>query len=111
MVGGSGRTISELSAALDSEIGPYRSARVDLPLSPEERTRLGQIRAAPPDSLAGRRIASVNKLDGIKLIFEDGSWILVRESGTEPLARLYVEAHSEKDVQTIVDAGREMLKV
>src|SRR6266566_1047243 len=111
MVGGSGRTIAELSTALDSEIGPYRSARVDLPLSLEERTRLGQIRASPPDSLAGRRIASVNKLDGIKLIFEDGSWILVRESGTEPLARLYVEARSEKDVQTIVDAGREMLKV
>ena len=57
MVGGSGRTISELSAALDSEIGPYRSARVDLPLSPEEQGRLGQLRASPPDSLAIELIA------------------------------------------------------
>jgi phosphomannomutase len=45
----------------------------------------------------------------MKLILEDGSWILVRESGTEPLARVYVEAHSEEDIAALAQAGRELL--
>jgi phosphoglucomutase len=111
MVGGTGRTISELAAELDSEVGPYRSTRADMPLSPAEQAKMRELRSAPPDSVAGRKVASVNRLDGIKLIFQDGSWILIRESGTEPLARLYVEARSEKDVQALAAAGRELLRV
>jgi phosphomannomutase len=43
------------------------------------------------------------------LIFEDGSWILIRESGTEPVARVYVEAHSSSDLEALARAGRELL--
>jgi phosphomannomutase len=41
---------------------------------------------------------------------EDGSWILVRESGTEPVARVYAEARSEKDLKDLSQAGRELLE-
>ena len=111
LVGAAGKTIGQLRSDLWREIGSFLTRRIDLPLSSEERKRLAAYRKSPPSAVSGRRVASVNLLDGIKLIFEDGSWILVRESGTEPLARLYVEAHSEKDVQAIVRAGRELLKV
>jgi len=54
--------------------------------------------------------ASVNLVDGLKLLLDDGSWILVRESGTEPVARVYVEARSEKGLDAISQAGRELLE-
>jgi phosphomannomutase len=41
---------------------------------------------------------------------EDGSWILVRESGTEPLARVYVEARSSSDVASLAVAAEALLE-
>ena len=109
MCGATGKTLRDLSADLDAEIGPFRSTRVDLPLSPQEKEKLASIRSSPPDRLAGRSVASVNRIDGIKLILEDGSWILVRESGTEPLARLYVESKSEEEVAALTRATQELV--
>jgi phosphoglucomutase len=111
MCGATGKTIRELSAELDREIGPFRSTRLDLPLTPEERERLGQMRKSPPDRVGGRRVAAVNRIDGIKLLLDDGSWILVRESGTEPLARLYVEAKSEEEAAALTRAARDLVGV
>lgn len=109
LVGAEGRTIGQLRERLWGEIGPFLTRRIDLPLSPQEREKLARYRATPPDSVSGRRVASVNQLDGIKLIFEDGSWILIRESGTEPVARVYIEAHSSSDLEALARAGRELL--
>jgi phosphomannomutase len=111
MCGASGRTLAELSDDLDREIGPFRSTRVDLPLSPEEKAKLSSIKSSPPESVGGRRVASVNAIDGIKLILEDGSWILIRESGTEPLARVYVEGRSDEEVAALARTARELVAV
>jgi len=111
MCGATGRTVGELSDDLDREIGPFRSTRVDLPLTPEEKKKLASVKASPPNTFAGKRVASVNSIDGIKLILEDGSWILVRESGTEPLARVYVESKSEEEVASLARAARELVAV
>jgi len=109
LVGATGKTIGQLRSELWKEIGPHWTKRIDLALSPEARARLAEKKANPPETLSGRRVASVNQLDGIKLIFEDGSWILVRESGTEPVARVYIEAHSEADLEALAPAGRELI--
>jgi phosphoglucomutase len=110
MAGGTGQTLGELSKALEREIGPFVTKRVDMALSAEARQALARRRASPPDELAGRKVARVNLLDGLKLIFGDGSWILVRESGTEPVARVYVEAKSASDVATLAEAAEGLLK-
>ena len=82
-----------------------------MPLSPAERERLAAVRSSPPDRVGGRRVTSVNRIDGIKLLLEDGSWILVRESGTEPLARLYVESKSEEEVAALTRAAQSLVAV
>jgi len=45
-------------------------------------------------TLLGRKVVSIDRTDGAKFVFDDGSWMLLRLSGTEPLLRLYVEADS-----------------
>jgi phosphoglucomutase len=109
LVGAEEKTIGQLRSRLWSEIGPYWTRRIDLRLTPEEQQRLARLRDHPPASVSRRKVATVNRLDGIKLIFEDGSWILVRESGTEPVARVYIEAHSPSDLEALTRAGRELI--
>ena len=110
MTGAAGKSLDELSEDLRRQIGPYCSTRLDLPASPEEKKALAARRDSPPERFAGRRVASVNRLDGLKLILEDGSWILVRESGTEPVARVYAEAKSESDCIALARTARDLLK-
>ncbi len=105
MAGAAGKSLDELSEELRRQIGPFYSTRLDLPASPEEKQALKARRAAPPERFAGRKVASVNQLDGMKLLLDDGSWILVRESGTEPVARVYAEAKSEADCVALARAG------
>jgi phosphoglucomutase len=55
----------------------------------------------------GRRVASTDRTDGLQLVFEDGAWILMRMSGTEPLMRVYAEAATAEESQKIADGARE----
>jgi len=63
-----------------------------------------------PDSVAGESIENVVKVDGFKLLLADGSWVLVRPSGTEPKMRVYAEAGSENRVDELLEAGRELVE-
>ena len=56
------------------------------------------------------RTASVDKLDGVTIDLEDGSWLNVRASNTEPLLRLNVEAKTAAGVQAIVDEALSVIR-
>jgi len=58
---------------------------------------------------ADKRIASIIDIDGRKMIFEDGSWLMIRPSGTEPKVRFYVEARDEKSRSALFETARNML--
>src|SRR5206468_7934090 len=105
-----GKTLAQLNGDLEASIGRFCTRRIDLPLSAQAREALARRRTSAPERLAGQRVASVNRIDGLKLILEDGSWILVRESGTEPVARVYVEASSPERVDALASAAQELLK-
>lgn len=63
-----------------------------------------------PESVAGHAVAKVVTLDGFKLLLENGSWLLVRPSGTEPKLRVYAEADSDDAVDTLLAEGREIVE-
>ena len=63
-----------------------------------------------PESVRGSPVAKVVTLDGFKLLLENGSWLLVRPSGTEPKLRVYAEADGEEAVDELLAAGREIVE-
>jgi len=64
---------------------------------------------AIPERVAGEAVEDVVTLDGFKLLLADGSWLLVRPSGTEPKLRVYGEAGSRERVDELLAAGRELV--
>jgi phosphomannomutase len=71
------------------------------------------LRERAPAELAGRPVVRTQTLstnDGFKFFAEDGSWLLVRFSGTEPLVRVYTEATSQAAVDEIVAAGEKLVR-
>ena len=63
-----------------------------------------------PDSVVGHAVAKVVTLDGFKLLLENGSWVLVRPSGTEPKLRVYAESDTDARVDALLEAGRELVE-
>jgi phosphoglucomutase len=63
----------------------------------------------PPAEVGGLKVREVNNTDGVKLIFNDSTWLLFRLSGTEPVARLYAEACTPKELKSLIDAGRKFV--
>lgn len=72
----------------------FHPVRENLHLSDEQKANTIKKVAVDASTLLGRKVVSTDRTDGAKFVFEDGSWMLVRLSGTEPIVRLYVEAES-----------------
>ena len=75
----------------------------------QKQPTLTALEEALPQTFAGVTVEDVNTVDGFKLALEDGTWILVRPSGTEPKLRIYAEATTERRVEELLDAGREFV--
>ena len=92
-----GKPLSKILADLEQRVGPHAYARHDIHLHRDsyerDRKRITDLLAAhQPKEIAGVKVARVRSDDGFKFYLEDGSWVLFRTSGTEPLIRIYSEA-------------------
>jgi phosphoglucomutase len=94
---------------LFAQTGRLESGRTGVKLTPELMPVLQEKLKEEPTSIGGRKVKSINRIDGLKIIFEDDSWLLVRPSGTEPLVRIYAESESAKDVEVLLEQGRKYL--
>jgi phosphomannomutase len=107
-----GKTPSQLIDYLYSKVGPHHYQRVDLEFPPADRQRIiGQLASDRPSQISGSEVVKVNTIDGYHFSLADGSWLLIRLSGTEPILRIYAEASSLGRAQTLVAAGRRLLGV
>ena len=109
MVARTGKKIAQLTEEMHAEFGHFYSKRVDLKLTPQLKESVAQKLASPPAELDGHTVRDVNTTDGVKLIFDQQTWLLFRLSGTEPVARVYAEACTPKDLKHILDAGRKFV--
>jgi phosphomannomutase len=102
-----GKSPSELLAHLFDKLGAsYYYDRVDTRFPSEKRPQARErLDAAKPDSLAGLAVTDIVTLDGYKYELEDGGWLLIRFSGTEPIIRVYCETTDESKVRPLLDEG------
>jgi alpha-D-glucose phosphate-specific phosphoglucomutase len=107
-----GKPMSGAIRYLRQQFGDWNYSRVDVTFPISERpTIYERVGTANPAKLDGSPVKTVRELetrDGYKFYAEDGSWLLIRFSGTEPLLRIYTETTSAERVERLLDQGRQI---
>jgi alpha-D-glucose phosphate-specific phosphoglucomutase len=107
-----GRRPAELVEYLYSKVGPHYYDRVDLEFPAEQRAVImKRLIDNQPTEIEGVQVAQAKTDDGFKYILTDGSWLLIRFSGTEPIMRVYAETDSLKRVLSMLKFGRQLAGV
>src|SRR6202165_685934 len=109
-----GKSLSQILADLERRVGPHAYSRHDIHLARDtydaERRRILDLLAAnEPSEVAGVKVDRIRSDDGFKFYLADGSWVLLRASGTEPMVRVYSEAATSGDVETRLAAIEEIV--
>lgn len=90
---------------LFEKVGAHYYDRIDRPFSGDREARKQRIEDADPETIGGLEVTGVETLDGFKFNLEDGGWLLIRFSGTEPIIRVYTETTHKDRVQEILQDG------
>lgn len=106
------RKPSQLVELLFEKVGPHYYDRIDTPLLPEKRAEYEEkIANAHPKEVGGLRVTDILRVDGYKFSLEDGGWLLVRFSGTEPIVRVYCETTLADRVKPLLEDGLRLVGV
>jgi phosphomannomutase len=98
---------SQLLKKLFDIVGEHHYDRIDIVIEQAQKDPiLARLKSNPPKKVAGLTVADTNLADGFKFMLSDGSWLLIRFSGTEPLVRVYSEAGTMALVKQILEDGR-----
>jgi phosphomannomutase len=100
-----GQKPSELIETLFKKIGPHFYDRIDTPFTGDRESREQSIINANPMHIGGIRVRNLDMTDGFKFNLEDGGWLLIRFSGTEPIMRVYCETTRPEKVKALLDDG------
>ncbi|HEX3720316.1 MAG TPA: phosphoglucomutase/phosphomannomutase family protein [Verrucomicrobiae bacterium] len=99
-------SVNQLLRRLEKMFGPHHYARLDAHFPLEKRAALMEYcKTNPPPKLAGSKLAQVKSFDGVKFIANDGTWLMLRGSGTEPILRIYAEGRSDAVAQKLIRDG------
>ena len=102
----SGKGLRQLLNETMDEIGHFFYRRIDRRIEDSAKEELiDRMKAQPPIEIDGRRVVGTNFSDGFKFMFDNGDWLLIRPSGTEPVLRLYSEAASPDQVDRLLRAA------
>jgi alpha-D-glucose phosphate-specific phosphoglucomutase len=100
-----GKKPTELLKMLFDKVGEHFYDRIDTPFSGDRKSREQKILDANPKTIGGLKVTELVTLDGFQFKLEDGGWLLIRFSGTEPIMRVYCETTHGDKVQAILDDG------
>lgn len=93
--------------ALFAKVGSFYPRRENFRLTPEVKATFTEKLKREPSEFCGKKVASVVRTDGLKLVLEDGSWVCYRLSGTEPVVRFYTEARNERELDQLSQAAKD----
>ena len=102
-------SLTEQLAELTARVGDLKSGRIGVRLTEDIARSLKDKLSQEPSEIGGRQIENINRMDGVKFLFADSSWMLMRPSGTEPLVRIYAETDNDKDLEILLEEGRRYL--
>ncbi len=102
-----GKSLGELVADMQSDLGVMEFERRGLSITEEQMERFKNqvLKEYAPESVAGKDVVEVDRRDGVKVVFGDDSWLMMRPSGTEPLVRIYAEAPTKGEVDALLEAA------
>ncbi|MBI5033086.1 MAG: phosphoglucomutase/phosphomannomutase family protein [Chloroflexi bacterium] len=101
-----GKKPSQLLDHLFELVGPHYYERIDTDFPEEKRGEItARLQTAKPTELAGIKVTGINTMDGFKYLLDDGGWLCIRFSGTEPIMRFYVETTKDNKRSDLLDAG------
>jgi phosphomannomutase len=109
MVATRGKSMGELLRDVFAKVGSFYPLRENFRLTPEMKAKFTSKTEKNPSEMFGRKVKEVVRSDGFKAIFDDGSWVCYRLSGTEPVARVYSESRSESDLEKLSAAAKQWL--
>lgn len=109
MVARRGKSLGEQLRALCNQVGSYHPMRENFHLTPEVKEKFTEKLRSDPREFCGNRVSEVVRTDGLKLVFDDGSWVCYRLSGTEPVVRVYSEARSEAGLEKLSAAAKQWI--
>ncbi len=105
-----GKPLTEIIKDLFKEFGESCYKREDLKVEGDKGIKLvGDLKNKEIKEFAGLKIREKDLTDGVKLIFEDDSWILFRASGTEPVLRIYVETPKSELTEKVLNEGKQLI--
>jgi phosphoglucomutase len=104
-----GASLTDQLNSLYQRVGKLESGRIGVRLTAELMKALPDKLGRDLTEIAGRKIQETKRMDGVKFIFADGSWLLMRPSGTEPLVRIYAESESSTELEVLLNEGRKYL--
>ena len=103
---------SQLIEYLYSKVGPHYYDRLDVDFPKEDReTIMQRLTGSKPANIAGTAVREIDTQDGFRFLMKDGSWLLIRFSGTEPIMRIYSESNSMEKVKRFLEAGKKLTGV
>jgi phosphomannomutase len=100
-----GKKPTELLKMLFDKVGEHYYDRIDTPFSGDRKTREQTILDAKPKTIGGLKVTELVTVDGFQFKLEDGGWLLIRFSGTEPIVRVYCETTHQDKVKAILQDG------
>jgi phosphoglucomutase len=106
MVARRGASLGKQLASLFAKVGSFYPVRENFRLTPEVKQKFTEKLRGDPSEFDGAKVAQVVRMDGLKLVLADGSWVCYRLSGTEPVVRVYSEARSREDLAKLSAAAK-----
>lgn len=109
MVAKRGKSLGRQLHDLFVKVGSLYPQRDNFRLTEQVKAKFTSKLGVDPHDFCGRKIKQIVRRDGLKLIFDDGSWVCYRLSGTEQVVRVYSEACTQPDLQKLSEAAQQWI--